>query len=71
MIVHHVQIVLHGSSLGDELHHLLPHVVGQVLRQEVEDETVGGLQVKILQMPGVDLSHQDRPRNKFIVIVMM
>jgi len=61
MIVHHVQIVLHGSSLGDELHHLLHHVVGKVLGQEVEDETVGGLEVKILQMPGVDLSHQNRP----------
>ena len=57
-----VQIILHGSSLGYELHHLLHNVVGQVLGQEVEDKTVGGLEVNILQMTGMDLSHQNRPR---------
>jgi len=48
MIVNDIQIILDGSSLGNELHHLLHHVVGQVLGQEVEDETVGGLEVKVL-----------------------
>jgi len=59
VVINNVQVILHGGPLGDELHHLLHNVVGEVLRQEVEDETVGGLEVKVLQMPSVDLSHQD------------
>ena len=59
MVINNVQVILHGSSLGDELHDLLHDIMGEVLRQEVEDETVGGLEVKVLQMPSVDLSHQD------------
>ena len=63
MIVHHVEVVLHGhlggGPLGNVLHDLLHHVVGKVLGQEVEDEAVRGLEVEVLKMPGVNLSEQD------------
>ena len=40
MVVNMVQVVLHGGSLGDELHHLVQHIMRQVLSHEVEHEAV-------------------------------
>ena len=72
MVVHHVEIVLHGHGgggpLGDELHDLLHHVVGEVLGQEVKHEAVGGLEVQVLQVPGVDLSQEDGPAKTINII---
>lgn len=63
MIVHHVEVILHGhlggSPLGDILHDLLHHVVGKVLSQKVEHKAVRGLEVEVLKVPGVDLSEED------------
>ena len=67
VIVNHVHVVLHGGHggpLGDELHHLLHLVVLQVLSKEVEHEAVGGLELEVLQMPGVNLSHEHRSVTK-------
>jgi len=60
VIVHHVQVILDGGPLGNELHHLLHLVMRQVLGKEVEHEAVRGLEVEVLQVPGVNLSHQHR-----------
>ena len=68
VIVHHVQVILDGGPLGNELHHLLHLVMRQVLGKEVEHEAVRGLEVEVLQVPGVNLSHQHRSGTKNISI---
>ena len=66
VVVHVVQVVPHGGPLGNELHHLLHHVMRKVLSHEVKHEAVGRLEVKIAQLPGVDLSDQNSSRKKQI-----
>ena len=59
-----------GGPLGDELHDLLHHVVGEVLGQEVKHEAVGGLEVQVLQVPGVDLSQEDGPAKTINILLI-
>ena len=63
VVVNMIQVVLHGGSLGDELHHLVQHIMRQILSHEVEHEAVWRSEVHIVETPGVDLPDEDCSAN--------
>jgi len=61
VIVNMVQVILHDGPLGNLSQHLVHHGVRDVVPQQVQDETVSSTKLKILQSPGSDFAHQNRP----------